>query len=353
MEDYEKALQGKNIAITGGLGFIGSNLARRLVTLNPGNLKIIDPLLPELGGNPFNIVGLEAHLEVYRNSIDDMRNHERMEMLMTDIDYVFNLAGSVSHIGSVEGPEFDLDINLRSHIAFLEACKRVVKKRGKKIKVVYAGTRDQYGKVPESELPSREDSPIREVADPQGMNKSAAEQYHLKYYKNFGIDAVSLRLTNTYGPRHQMKRPDGILNWFIRQAIDAQTLRVWDGGDILRDFNHIDDVVDAFLRVMSSEKATGQAYNLGSCLRKRGVYDYLCGNVTTIGKLAKSITELAGTGTFKDEPYPADKKVIEPGHFCADITKIHEELGWKPTIKLDDGIRDTIKFYREHREHYW
>jgi len=363
MEDYEKEFQGKkieyereykgkNIIITGGLGFIGSNLAHRLVELSPNKIIIIDSLVEGLGGNLHNIESIKDKIEMYNFDIGDK---EKMRELIERIDFVFNLAGSVSHSGSKENPVRDLELNLISHVHFLEVCREYMKKNpNAKLKILFAGTRDQYGKVKEEFLPVNEAQLVHHATDPQGINKHAAEFYHM-LYRSFGIQAVSLRLTNTYGPRQQMTDAGrGVLNWFMKKALDGENIELWGGGKVLRDFNYVDDVVEAMLIAMASNKTDGEVYNLGSFVKKDGKYVDLCGNVLPIEEMAKIITELAET---KSEcivkEYPEERKSLEPGHFCADITKIYKDLRWEPKISFIEGIKKTMDFYKKNKKDYW
>ena len=279
-----------------------------------------------------------------------------MRTLVKDVDYIFNLAGSINHLGSLQDPATDLDLNLRSHIILLEACRDYLQKEGpRKLKIVFTGTRDQYGKVREAHLPIQENFLIEEVTDPQGINNHAAEFYHLWYRGlKLGIESVSLRLTNVYGPRHRMSDPGlGVLNWFIRQAMDNQNLELWGGGIALRDFIYVDDVVDALLRVMASDITDGKVYNTGSYIKKDGLYEHLGGNIQSVYAAAQLVIQLVGKGSRTTIPYPEDRKPLEPGHFYADATKIHKDTGWSPKVPLVEGIKRTIAYYQKEKEHYW
>lgn len=353
LKKIEEKFKDKTILITGGCGFIGSNLAHKLVSLNPKKIIIADSLINGLGGNLFNINDIKNKVKCYIGKQWDLRNIEKMKEIIQDVDYVFNLAGSTSHIGSKEDPLFDLELNLRSHVYFLEACRQCINERKKPLKIVYAGTRDQYGKVPQKALPVMEDHPISNATDSQGINKNAAEFYHF-WYRNFGIQVCSLRLGNIYGPRHIMTDPgQGVLNWFIRQAIDNETLELWGEGEPLRDFIYVEDVVEALLVAMVSEKTDDQAYNLGAYRKKAGMYEHLCDGIKSIRDVAKIVVDIVGSGFCKIIPYPEDRKSLEPGHFYADATKIYEDIGWEAKTNLKEGLKKTISFYRENKKEYW
>jgi UDP-glucose 4-epimerase len=356
--DHKDFFKGKSVMITGGLGFIGSNLARRLVELEPARVIIVDALIKGHGGNPYNISGIEDRVEVPDLDIGgvDIRNQAKMVRLLPGVDCVFNLAGSTSHIDSKNRPLRDLEMNLESSVSFLESCKEyLARENGKpKLKVVFSATRDVYGKVREQDLPVSEDLIVRESADPQGIHKYAAEFHHLWYAKTFGFEAASLRLTNSYGCRQQVKDAEhGFLNWFIRQALDGEEIKLWGGGISLRDFNFVDDVVEAFLMTMASPKSNNQVYNLGCFMRRGGKYEDVTRSISSVGDAARKVVEIVGSGSCREIPYPEDKKGIEPGHVYMDATKIHRDIGWQPRVEFDEGIRKTVEFYRTHREHYW
>jgi UDP-glucose 4-epimerase len=352
---YEK-FRDKGIMVTGGMGFIGSNLARRLSECSPKRLIIVDSMIKGLGATRHNLDGIEDKVEIPGLNAGglDIRDSKEIRGLLQDIDYVFNLAGSVSHIDSKNRPLNDLEINLESHVSFLESCREVMKKRSGGLKVLFTATRDVYGKVREEDLPVREDQKIYEVSDPQGIHNHASEFHHFWYAKNFGFDAISLRLTNTYGPRQKLDSPEhGFMGWFIRQAIESQTIELWGGGTALRDFNYVDDVVDALLMTMASERTSGEVYNLGSYIKKLGKYEDVKENISTVSKVAEEIVRICGSGKCLHKEYPPEKKSIEVGHFCADATKIYKTIGWAPRTSLQEGIAKTIEFYKKNKEHYW
>ncbi|MAG37887.1 NAD-dependent epimerase [Candidatus Pacearchaeota archaeon] len=353
-DNYKSAFKGKNIMITGGLGFIGSNLAHALAPLSPERIVIVDSYLEGHGANKYNLSGIEDIVEIpseFSGGID-IRDNKNFSPLLSGIDYIFNLAGSISHIGSKKDPLKDLQLNLESHVSFLQSCRTYVESGGKPPKIIFGGTRDQYGKLPESTLPVRENTLHEDPADPQGIHNQAAEFHHL-WYRNFGIQASSLRLTNTFGPRHPMQNPSqGFLNWFIRLALENKEIELWGGGEALRDFNYVDDVTEAFLRTMASDETDGNVYNLGSYIRKSGRVKDMGDNARTVSEAAHAIVEKAGSGSCRVIPYPEDKKAIEPGHFCADATKIYEEVGWLPRTSFQEGIEKTLGFYKSERENY-
>ena len=322
---------GKRIMITGGLGFIGSNLAHRLAG-HCAALTLVDSLIPEYGGNLFNISGIEDYVRV---NIADVRDESSMDYLVCGKDIIFNLAGQVAHLDSMQNPYTDLEINCRSQLSILEACK----KNNRDVKILYAGTRGQYGKA--QKLPVDE-THLMQPTDVNGINKMAGEWYHILYNNVYGIRACSLRLTNTYGPRHHMRtNRQGVLSWFIRLALEGREIQLFGGGEQQRDFNYVSDVVDAILLAAASDETNGQVYNVGS------------GKPASLKEAADLCVEIAGSGSVATVEFPPDKKKIEVGNYYADYSKLHKTVGWEPSVSLRDGLKKTIAFYREHRDHYW
>jgi len=325
------AFQNKRVLITGGLGFIGSNLAIHLVGLD-AKITLIDSLIPEYGGNLFNIEPVKGSVAV---NIADVRDESSMNWLVKDQDYIFNLAGTLSHIDSMKDPYTDLEINCRSQLTILEACR----KNNPDVKIVFSGTRGQYGKA--KYLPVDEKHPL-EPTDVNGINNMAGEWYHILYNNVYGIRATSLRLTNTYGPRHQMKHSrQGYLNWFIRLAMDDETITLYDDGKQLRDFNYVDDVVNALLLSAALEEADGEIFNLGS------------GQPISVKDSLTAVLDATRSGRMEQVPFPSDKKKIEVGDYYADYGKIKRLLGWEPKIPFKAGLDKTVEYYRKHRNYYW
>ena len=316
MIDYKN----KKILITGGLGFIGSTLAIRLAR-DGAKVTIVDALIYEYGGNRFNIEDVVHQVKVV---IADVRNTAKMDKFVAGQDIIFNLAGTLSHIDSMKDPMTDLSINCKAQLALLES----VRKYNPKAKIIFAGTRNQYGKA--QYLPVDENHPM-EPTDINGINNIAAEKYHLMYTKVYGIKTVSLRMTNTYGPRHQMRHSrQGVLNWFIRQIMDGEEIKLFGKGMQVRDINYIDDVIEALLIVGASEKGWGEAYNLG-------------GTAVSLIEFVKKTIKIAGKGSLKLIPFPQERKTIEVGDYIASYKKMPKTYGWKPKVGLDEGIKRVIQ----------
>jgi UDP-glucose 4-epimerase len=325
------AYDGRPVLVTGGLGFIGSNLAIRLVELG-ADVTVADALIPDLGGNPFNIAPLERRIRVVNA---DMRDADAVEGLVQGQEVVFSLAGQVSHVDSLTDPVEDLELNYRTQLVVLEALRR----RNPEARVVYAGSRQQYGR-PQS-LPVDESHPLKPI-DANGIHKAAAESAMLLYHRIYGLPTSSLRLTNTYGPRMQMRHPrQGFVSWFVRLAVEGREIELFGGGESLRDFNAVDDVVEAFLLCGERDEAVGEVFNLGHP------------EPVSIRAFAELLLGLAGDGALTERPFPPDRERIDIGSVYLDFSRIRERLGWQPRVGLEDGLRRTLEYYRAHRDRYW
>ncbi|HEX9189440.1 MAG TPA: NAD-dependent epimerase/dehydratase family protein, partial [Vicinamibacteria bacterium] len=315
MSDHRDFYRERRVLVTGGLGFIGSNLCRTLADLG-ARVTAVDSLLPDYGGNLFNLDGYEDRVRI---NIADVRGHG-MEYLLRGQDVLFNLAGQVSHIDSMADPVTDLEINCRSQLLVLEAVRRT----NPELKVVYAGTRQVYGKP--LYLPVDEKHLLQPV-DVNGINKISGEFYHLVYHQVYGLRASSLRLTNTYGPRQLIRHNrQGFIGWFVRQAAFGEEILVFGDGRQKRDFNHVDDVVDAFLRAGAADAADGQVLNLGDA------------RPVSLLELVGVLLDVAGGGSFRLVQFPPERKRIDIGDFYADISRAKEVLGWSPSVPLRDGL---------------
>jgi UDP-glucose 4-epimerase len=319
----------KRVLITGGLGFIGSNLARRLLDLG-ADVTLVDSLIPEYGGNFFNISGIENRLHV---NISDVRDEHSMRYLVQGHEYIFNLAGQTSHLDSMQDPFTDLDINSRAQLSILETCR----KYNPDVKIVFASTRQIYGKP--DYLPVDENHPIRPV-DVNGINKLAGEWYHILYYNIYGIRTCALRLTNTYGPGMRIKDArQTFLGIWIKLLIEGKSFEIWEGQQ-LRDFNYVDDAVDAFLTAAECEKADGQIFNLGG------------DDPISLHDLGNMLIEINGSGEFVTKKFPAERKRIDIGDYYSDYSKIKKELGWTPKIPLREGLVRSLEYYKKYHQQY-
>jgi UDP-glucose 4-epimerase len=329
--DFQSAFSGKRILITGGLGFIGSNLARRLADAG-AHLILVDSLIPDYGGNLFNLAGYEQRVTV---NIADVRDEYSMDYLVQGQDLLFNLAGQTSHLDSMRDPYTDLDINVRSQLSILEACR----KKNPGIKIVYASTRQFYGRPDYLPVDERH---LLHPTDVNGINKMAGEWYHIVYNNAYGIRATSLRLTNTYGPRMRVKDArQTFLGIWLKQVLRNEPLVVYGDGRQLRDFNYVDDVVDALLMAALDPRADGQVYNLGSVEAPISLND-----------LAQLLIETNTAGEYRRIPFPPDRKAIDIGDYYADFSKIQRELGWTPQVPLAEGLRRSLDYFRRYLSHY-
>ena len=326
-----KNYSGKEILITGGLGFIGSNLARSLVAQG-ANVTLVDSLIPKYGGNPFNIEDIRDKVSV---NFCDVRDTHAMTYLIQGKDYLFNLAGQTSHLDSMTDPHTDLDINAAAQLSILEVCR----KENPDIKIVFASTRQLYGKP--DYLPVDEKHSIRPV-DVNGINKLAGEWYHLLYNNVYGIRSCALRLTNTYGPGMRVKDArQTFLGIWIRLLLEGKPIKIFGDGLQLRDFTYVDDCIEALLLAGASDKANGKVYNLGG------------NEVIGLKDLSKMMVNLGHGGSFELAPFPSERKAIDIGDYYSDFSLITKELGWIPKIDLKDGLKRTLNYYSTHFSHYW
>ena len=316
--------------ITGGMGFIGSNLAHALVNLGV-EVTIVDALVPEQGGNPFNLDGIADRVKVIRGDIgnDYVANH-----IVGGVDIIFNLAGQGSHLDSLLYPRHDLELNCAAQLTLLEACRNY----NPHVKIVFTSTRQVYGRperLPVSEL--HQVAPL----DINGVHKLAAEHYHLLYSRLYGTRAVCLRLTNTYGPRQLLAHQrQGFIGWFVRQALTGDVIELYGEGRQRRDVNYVDDVVQALLLAGGNEKADGEIFNVGG------------GEPVSLADIADELIRLTGRGSVRLVPFPREQQLIEIGNCYLNSQKIETLLGWQPRTSWRDGLARTVEFYREHLSKY-
>jgi UDP-glucose 4-epimerase len=321
--------QGARVLITGGLGFIGSNLARRLVDLG-SDVTVVDSLIPDYGGNLYNVDGIRDRIQI---NVSDVRDSHSLRHLVQDKDYLFNLAGQTSHLDSMVNPMPDLEINCQAQLSILETCRA----SNPKIKIVFASTRQIYGRP--MQLPVPESHPLNPV-DVNGINKMAGEKYHLLYNNVYGMPATALRLTNTIGPRMRIKDArQTFVGLWVRQLLEGNPISVW-GGKQLRDFTDVEDAVDAFLMAAASPLTNGKVYNLGGP------------EVIDLAAVAKLMVEVNGGGSYEIHEFPGERRAIDIGDYYADFSKIRSELGWQPKRTLRETIEVTLGYFRNSMPHY-
>jgi UDP-glucose 4-epimerase len=330
MDKLHSQYNGRTVLITGGMGFIGSNLARCLVQLGV-KVLIVDALLPAQGGNPFNLEGIVDQVEVVRADIgtDYVANH-----LVGGVDIIFNLAGHMSHLDSLVWPHRDLELNCAAQLTLLEACRNY----NPHVKIVFTSTRQVYGR-PEL-LPVSESHRVAPL-DVNGIHKLAAEHYHLLYHKLYGTRAVCLRLTNTYGPRQLLAHQrQGFIGWFVRHALTAGVIELYGEGKQCRDINYVDDVVEALLLAGGTEKGDGEIFNLGGS------------EPVSLSDIATELISLTGRGSVCHVPFPREQQLIEIGNCYLSSEKIETMLGWRARTHWRDGLARTVEFYRKHLPQY-
>lgn len=327
MQQYD----GARVLITGGMGFIGSNLAIRLVAYG-AQVTVVDSLIPSYGGNDRNIAPIVDRVKV---NIADVRDEYSMNHLVQGVDFLFNLAGQTSHLDSMLDPYSDLDINCRAQLSILEACR----KHNPQLKLVYASTRQIYGKP--NYLPVDERHLLHPV-DVNGINKMAGEWYHILYNNVYGIRATALRLTNTYGPRMRVKDArQTFLGIWIKRLIEGLPIQVFGDGQQLRDFNYVSDVVDALVQVAVDARTNGQVYNLGSS------------EIINLYDLAQLMIDIHGSGVCEVVPFPPDRKAIDIGDYYSDYGRIQHAIAWEPRVALRQGLAETIAYYQHEAPFYF
>ncbi len=326
-----ESFKGKKVLVTGGLGFVGSNLSIRLVELG-AQVSIVDNMLPRQGSNMFNIEPIKTKVQV---NISDIRNSTSMNHLVQGMDYIYHLAGQVNHVDSVKDPLNDLSINVEGTLVIMEALRM----NNPDAKLIFTGTRGEYGAS--LKLPVAESHAINPIGI-YAITNFAAERIVLTYHNLHHIKSLCLRITNTYGPRHQMMHDEyGVFNWFTRKAMDNEVIPIFGDGRILRDYLYIDDLIDSMIAIAQNEKAYGEVYNVGT------------GIPTSFIELAEKIINISGNGKTDHTEFTTERKALEPGDYYADITKIKNTIDWQPKTTLEQGIRKTIDYYKKNKKHYW
>lgn len=323
------SFQGKNVLVTGGMGFIGSNLAKRLLA-DGARVTLLDSMLDEYGANTFNVKDIKDDITI---NFSDMRDEHSLRYLVKGQDYIFNLAGQVSHQDSMHQPFMDMEVNTRAQLTLLEVCRNY----NPNAVIVFAGTRQIYGKP--QYLPVDEKHPLL-PPDVNGINKLAAEYYHRLYTKVYDLPTVCLRLTNTYGPHQLIKNArQGVVGWFANRAVTGNTIKLYGTGEQIRDFSYVDDTVDAMCKVALEPKAYGDVFNLS-------------GEKASLKYVAEKMIEYAGQGNLEIVPFPEERKKIDIGDFYGDSSKLETVTGWKSMVSLDMGLKKMIEYYMENKQYY-
>jgi len=321
---------GKKVLITGGAGFLGSSLAKKLVSLG-ADVTIVDAMLPLYGGNLFN---LEAIIDRISFVEGDIRDQELMNSVVGGKDIIFNFAAQVSYLDSKEDPFLDLEFNGKGHLTVLEA----VRQHAPHARILFSSSRMVYGKILTN--PVAETHPT-EPLSLYGIHKLLAEKYYQYFFHTFGVDTVSIRIPNPYGPGQQMKHNKySIVGWFVRQAMEGKAITVFGDGEQERDYLYIDDIVDAFIELAMHGEG-GEVYNIGTQER------------VTFGSMVDTVLAEVGSGSKMHIPWPEHYEKNETGNYIADTTKIEKITSWKPSVPLKEGIARMVKYYKENQNHYW
>ena len=332
MSEFADFYRGKRALVTGGMGCLGSHLSIALTELGC-RVTIVDSHHPMFGANEFNLEPIRGRYDLH---VCDIRDVDAMNYLIQGQDLLFHIGMQTSHVDSMTDPFWDIDVNCRGNMVVYEA----VRHHNPGCHVIYAGTRGQYGVL--EKIPVDEKHRMQPT-DVYGVNKVAAEGYGFVYHRAYGMKFTSLRVNNCYGPRHQMRHGKyGILNWFIRIAMDGKTISLYGDGGQKRDYNYVDDATDAFLRAGAQlERCNGEAFNLGS------------GKARTLKEATEMVIRYSGSGSLQLSPWPEDRKAIETGDYFADYSKFTQATGWKPRVEMEQGLEKTVAYYKRHKEHYW
>ncbi|OGW36931.1 MAG: hypothetical protein A2Y97_12580 [Nitrospirae bacterium RBG_13_39_12] len=331
MINLAERLKGKRVLITGGLGMIGSTIARKLVRFG-AKVTLADACIEPYGSNMFNVQEISNLISI---SITDIRDKESIKFLVKDKDIIFNLAGQVSHNDSIDNPFLDAEINYFGQLNVLESVRRY----NPEAVLLFPGSRLQFGRIESN--PVDEKHPLR-PRTPYALNKTAAENMYLFYHEIYGIPCTIFRIANPYGPRSQMKHSKySIVNWFVRQAMEGKIIKVFGDGEQIRDYIYVDDLADAFLYASVEPKCRGEVYNVGS------------GEGTRFKDMVETILDVIGDGKVEYVPWPDNYINVETGDYVTDIRKICGAIQWKPKTKLREGIKLTFEYYKENKSYYW
>ena len=331
MASSKNSFSGKQILITGGLGMLGSTIAHKLVD-HGAAVTIIDSCLEPYGANMFNVEGIKDRIKINKS---DIRDKGSIGALVKDKDFIFNLAGQVSHNDSIIDPFLDADINYFGHLNVLEN----IKKHNPKAVILYAGSRLQFGKI--ERVPVNETHPLR-PRTPYALNKTAAENMYLFYHEMHKIPCVLFRIANPYGPRSQMKHSKySMINWFLRLAMEGKTIKVFGDGNQIRDYIYVEDLADAFLSAAANKECYGKVFNVGS------------GTGTKFKDMVETVVKTVGSGKIDYVPWPENYANVETGNYITDIAKLFQATGWKPSVDLKIGIGSTHEYYKKNKSFYW
>ena len=328
--DLKREYASKKVLITGGLGFIGSNLAEKLVELG-ADITIMDSKLERYGGNNFNVQSIRNNIQI---DISDIRDKDAVLRNVKDKDIIFSLAAQTDYNYSHKQPNLDIDINCKGHVNILEAARTA----NPNCRLIFSGSRMQYGKI--QKLPVKEEHPFNPLSI-YAINKIAGENYYRAYNLHYKLDTLVFRIANPFGPKAQIKHPGYcIVNWFVRQALEKKPITVCGEGHQLRDYIFINDLVNAFSIAGVHPNPKKRIYNVGSGIGTRFI------------DMAKTIVRVVGQGEITHIPWPKNYENFETGDYYADISRISTELSWKPSTSLESGLEKTVDFYKKHLDKY-
>jgi nucleoside-diphosphate-sugar epimerase len=319
------------VLITGGAGMIGSTIAHQAVAQG-ARVSILDAMLPLYGGNLFNLQGILPQVRFIQGDIRDL---DLMRRVVPGYDFIFSLAGQVSYVDSNTDPLMDLEINCKGHLQVLEACRL----ENPRARLLFASSRFVYGRIEYN--PVDEGHPFNCLSI-YGIHKLAGEKYYRFYQEAYGVPTVSVRIANPYGPRQQMKHSKyGIVNWFIRLALDGQPLTVFGDGLQRRDYIFNEDLAAGCIALMLSPGTEGQVYNLGT------------GTGVPFIEMAQLVAAAVPGAELRQVEWPQDRYFVETGDYLSDISRITAVSGWQPRTSIEAGIERTVAYYRAHRQQYW
>jgi nucleoside-diphosphate-sugar epimerase len=310
---------------------IGSTLAHLAVQAG-AQVTILDAMLPAYGGNLFNLKDIFGAIKFIQG---DIRDGSLIKGLVREADLIFSLAGQVSYVDSNTDPLLDLDINCKGHLLVLEACREA----RTRARLVFASSRFVYGKIDYN--PVDEGHPFNCLSI-YGIHKLAGEKYYRFYHEAYGLDTVSVRIANPYGPRQQMKHSKyGIVNWFIRLALEGKPLTIYGKGRQERDYIFVEDLAEAMLALAQAPGVSGEVFNLGSATR------------TPFLEMAHLVAKAVPGTQVQQVEWPADRYFVETGDYVSEIGKLTRAVGWRPQTSLKEGIGRTVAFYSKYRKQYW
>jgi UDP-glucose 4-epimerase len=329
--DRLKSLKGSKILITGGAGMIGSTIALSAVS-HGAQVTILDALLPLYGGNLFNLKNIKDDITFIKG---DIRDTKLVKKLVKDQDVIFDMAAQVSYIDSAKDPYLDLDINCFGHLNILEACRY----NNPGVKIIFPSSRFVYGTIEYS--PVDEDHPFNCLSI-YGIHKLAVEKYLVFYHQYYGMDTIIFRIANPYGPRQQMKHSKyGIVNWFIRTALEGKDLTIFGEGSQMRDYIYVKDLAQAMLLAAVDEELKHEIFNIGS------------GKSISFRTMVETVARIINKGKVAFLPWPDDYAFAESGDYLSNISKIKQRLRWEPRTDFEAGVRETVQYYQQYRDKYW